>query len=82
MNGYRGWIAADESERERLEGLGVTLGPYVGDAFENCHLSLATLEKLDQFWGIYVWGLEPYYGDDSADPSNHPSPMEKGDGRD
>ena len=57
---YKGWIIADYEDKDFLEKLGVKLGRYNEKtaSFEDCELSLETLEKLGPYWGDFYWGLE------------------------
>lgn len=58
---YRGWIIADCEDKEFLESLGVKLGNYneATTSFEDCEVSLESLERLDPYWGCrFYWGLE------------------------
>lgn len=62
-----GRVTADnESDRAKLEELGVIIGPEVTVhekgvhryvTFEDCTVSDAALDKLNPLWGEYIWGL-------------------------
>ena len=72
MGVWRGWIRhygekdTRESAKEVLERMGITLGEYRKNTsdipgsgeFQNCSLSDESLQKLDSFWGRFIWGLE------------------------
>lgn len=68
----RGWIQHNDREDTResatdlLRDLGITLGPYFPHPtyagfgqFDNCVVPDEALEKLNPYWGRFVWGLEP-----------------------
>ena len=55
----KGWIACDQTDKELLETIGITLGPYRNGAFENCTVPEEAYEKLKVLWGIIFWELEP-----------------------
>jgi hypothetical protein len=55
-----GWIAADPSDREHLESLGVVVGDYAekNRMFVDCIVSDDALNKLEPYWlNRYIWGL-------------------------
>lgn len=56
---YRGWIHGRHEDAEVLEALGVKLGPWNEDlqAWTNCDVTPAVLDRLDKRWGRFLWGL-------------------------
>ena len=56
-----GWISAAESDGDDLESFGVVIGPYdhFNQEYIDCFVSEEAFERLDRFWGIYTWGLQP-----------------------
>jgi hypothetical protein len=57
----KGWIIADESEREFLESLGLKLGPYdpAAGEFTACTADDEAMDRLNPHWGRFYWGLFP-----------------------
>lgn len=59
---YIGWIAVPNryESTKHLISLGIKLGRYNRQdrTFENCKVSDESFDKLDKFWGQYVWYLE------------------------
>ena len=58
---YRGCIIASENKRVFLEKLGVKVGDYNHQhhEFENCEVDIDAIMKLDKYWGLFYWHLEP-----------------------
>jgi hypothetical protein len=59
---YRGWIVSypDGEDLEILQRLGVKLGEYdaTQGSFEDCEVTEQVLDKLDPYWGRFMWGLQ------------------------
>ncbi|MFB5758972.1 hypothetical protein [Paenibacillus medicaginis] len=53
----KGWIAAPLNDKYILEEIGIVLGQYNSEQFEECIVADEVMEKLDQYWGHYWWGL-------------------------
>lgn len=58
---YRGWIHGDEKDAEMLTSIGVKLGPWDPKIYgwPTCDVPSEAMEKLDGWWGQFIWGLEP-----------------------
>lgn len=58
---WLGWIGGcEETDREYLESLGITVGPYDPKSccFEDCVAPQEALEILEPLWSDpYLWGL-------------------------
>ena len=59
---YEGWIMGDPKREEKLRDLGVTIleGPDLnnaGLAVWTCEVPVKVMEKLDSYWGVFVWHL-------------------------
>ena len=60
-----GWIAAHKKDEQFLIDLGIKLGERKELSnkkiktviFDNCIMSKGVMEKLDKYWGRFVWGL-------------------------
>ena len=61
------WIMGTKEDRGRLESMGVLVGRYdpIMQAFRECVVNDAALEKLQPTWGDFVWGPEERKGRDA-----------------
>ena len=59
-----GWISANVEDGPLLESLGVELGAYdeLFEGFEECHVCEETVNRLDPYWGRFVWHFKPLEG--------------------
>jgi hypothetical protein len=57
---FRGWIAAPEASADTLRELGIRLGKYnsSNNQFENCEATDEALERLDPYFGRFVFFFE------------------------
>jgi hypothetical protein len=53
------WIAAEPKDKKFLEDLGVVLGPYNEDQFDDCLIPDRVMTELDNYWGNFYWGVIP-----------------------
>jgi hypothetical protein len=64
----KGWIGIDHYDTEPttqdvkregdfLHGLGVQLGSFDGEVFEDCEVDDLAMDKLNSYWGRFYWGL-------------------------
>lgn len=77
---YRGWIIISEGvnhARPKLEAMGIKLGSFepdpkgdCGGRFNNCEVSEAAMEKLNPYWGSFIWGLDPVHESQGKDATN------------
>lgn len=58
---WAGWIGAPAEDEQELVALGVTLGPRdeASRTWENCRVPELALDRMDQKWGRWIWGLKP-----------------------
>lgn len=56
----KGYIAANEDDREELESLGVILGKFREDEqdFSDCIVDEKAFTLLEPLWGRYYWSLD------------------------
>jgi len=59
---YSGWISANITDKSMLESFGVRVGNYNPEEkiFENCFVSHDALNKLEPYWGYFIWHLRHY----------------------
>jgi hypothetical protein len=58
---YRGWIEGNFEDAEALISIGVKLGAWDEKlrTWSSCEVTPEILEKMDSFWGKFIWGLDP-----------------------
>lgn len=58
---YRGWISGEKEDEKTLLEMGIKLGPRNEEKQEwiECEVTSEAMEKLNLFWGPFVWGLDP-----------------------